>query len=256
MKLSVKWLPSIVCNILLVLVIITVTLSYYYDHVTHIIPYISDTGTLSPESCIFGQVLNILWVLISFAMYVKYRQVQDIFLNHNIVDKNSLNKRSLQIGLLSAFGSSIVANFQETNAMIVHWIGAVLVFGCGAIYQILQTFIYLKITPVIGQRRTTQLRIALSVISLTSFLIFFIAAMVSFEKFNGDNYLKWQSQDGGFVWHNISTVSEWICATSTMVYILLFSKEFKGIHIYEPEVSVEEKTVTRLNLGPSISVRK
>ncbi|XP_023022651.2 DNA damage-regulated autophagy modulator protein 2 isoform X2 [Leptinotarsa decemlineata] len=247
MKISVEWLPSIICNLLLVLVVITVSLSFHYGHVTHIIPYISDTGTLPPESCIFGQVLNILWTLISFSMYIKFKQVQCIFLNHNIVDKNSLNKISLRIGLIAAFGVSIVANFQETNLFIVHWIGAVLVFGGGAIYICLQTIIYLKITPVIGQWRSTQLRVVLSVISTMSFVIFFVAAMVSYRQFQGRDHLKWQQKDGGFEWHNISTLSEWICATSVMIFILLFTAEFKSIQIYEPEVSIDDGTVNSIH---------
>ncbi|KAJ8962327.1 hypothetical protein NQ318_018306 [Aromia moschata] len=29
-----------------------------YKHVMYLVPYISDSGALPPESCIFGQILN------------------------------------------------------------------------------------------------------------------------------------------------------------------------------------------------------
>lgn len=38
------------------------------------------------------------------------------------------------MGLISSFGLSIVANFQETNVFIVHIIGAFMCFGAGTIY--------------------------------------------------------------------------------------------------------------------------
>lgn len=45
-------------------------LSYFvYEHVTYLLPYISDAGTLPPESCYFGQCLNILWVLGKYNLY-------------------------------------------------------------------------------------------------------------------------------------------------------------------------------------------
>ncbi|XP_033222762.1 DNA damage-regulated autophagy modulator protein 2-like [Belonocnema kinseyi] len=42
---------------------ITYTISVQWDHVVPGFPYISETGTLSPESCIFAQLLNIAAVL-------------------------------------------------------------------------------------------------------------------------------------------------------------------------------------------------
>lgn len=39
------------------------SVSYYNKHITTAIPYISDSGSFQPESCIFGQALNICSVL-------------------------------------------------------------------------------------------------------------------------------------------------------------------------------------------------
>ncbi|CAG9859021.1 unnamed protein product [Phyllotreta striolata] len=258
MKYSAKYLHLIIANTLFVTVIITTTLAYYYEHVTSIIPYISDTGTVAPESCIFGQFLNIIWLLrkfqtsllthylhektfiisVSMAMYIKFRQVRDILFKHNMTHRNAFNTVTFVIGLIASFGVSIVANFQETNMLYVHWTGAVLAFGGGAVYVCLQTSLYLTITPVIGQILLTKIRIFLSALITVTFVIFFITGMMSYSQFKGESYLKWHRENGGFELHNTSAVTEWICAIAIMVYIMMMGEEFKTINMYEPEVDV------------------
>ncbi len=39
------------------------------------LPYISDTGTYPPESCIFAQFLNMGALLIGIDVYIRYKQV-------------------------------------------------------------------------------------------------------------------------------------------------------------------------------------
>lgn len=46
----------------------------------------------------------------------------------------SLNKTGVWLGFTACFGLSLVANFQETNVIAVHFLGAVLCFGVGTIY--------------------------------------------------------------------------------------------------------------------------
>ena len=38
-------------------------------------PYISDTGTFPPESCIFAQLLNFGALLVGIIVYIRYKQV-------------------------------------------------------------------------------------------------------------------------------------------------------------------------------------
>lgn len=75
---------------------------------------------------------------VGLTSYVRYRQVRYICDNRDVEkDLRSLNKMSLWFGILSSFGISLVANFQETNIFSVHLIGAFLAFGLGAMYQYL-----------------------------------------------------------------------------------------------------------------------
>ncbi|KAK6321087.1 hypothetical protein J4Q44_G00080630 [Coregonus suidteri] len=45
-------------------------------HVDPLVPYISDTGTVAPERCVFGIMLDMSAFLGVATMYVRYKQVQ------------------------------------------------------------------------------------------------------------------------------------------------------------------------------------
>ncbi|XP_058993280.1 DNA damage-regulated autophagy modulator protein 2 isoform X2 [Mustela lutreola] len=79
-------------------------------HVDPALPYISDTGTVAPEKCLFGAMLNIAAVLCIATIYVRYKQVHALNPEESRIIK--LNKAGLVLGLLSCFGLSVVANFQ------------------------------------------------------------------------------------------------------------------------------------------------
>jgi len=72
-------------------------------------------------------------------MYVRYRQIYEYYqsceLSPAVV---KLNKVALWTGFLSCFGLSLVANFQETNVIVIHLTGAFLCFGLGTVYIWLQ----------------------------------------------------------------------------------------------------------------------
>uniref|UniRef100_A0A673SN36 CWH43-like N-terminal domain-containing protein n=1 Tax=Suricata suricatta TaxID=37032 RepID=A0A673SN36_SURSU len=82
--------------------IIAITLHY----VDPALPYISDTGTLPPEKCLFGAMLNIAAVLCIATIYVRYKRVHALNPEENRIIR--INKAGLTLGLLSCFGLSIV----------------------------------------------------------------------------------------------------------------------------------------------------
>lgn len=95
-------------------------------HIDPALPYISDTGTVAPEKCLFGAMLNIAAVLCIATIYVRYKQVHALSPEENVIIK--LNKAGLVLGILSCLGLSIVANFQKTTLFAAHVSGAVLTF--------------------------------------------------------------------------------------------------------------------------------
>lgn len=70
-------------------------------------------------------------------IYIRYLQIKEV-INDSNGDYHNLNKINLMFGYCAALGLSVVANFQETNQITVHWTGAVCAFGGGALYQVIQ----------------------------------------------------------------------------------------------------------------------
>lgn len=54
---------------------ITYGIAVYNGNVKPDFPYISDTGAMPPESCVFGQLLNIAAVVAMFVFYIRYKQI-------------------------------------------------------------------------------------------------------------------------------------------------------------------------------------
>lgn len=77
-------------------------------------------------------------------MYIRDRQIKLIFKTHGNESNASLIKwenASMVFGVIGCLGLTIVANFQETNALVPHLTGAMMAFGIGIGYFILQVSI-------------------------------------------------------------------------------------------------------------------
>lgn len=84
-------------------------------------------------------------ISVAVSVYIRYLQVQRL-LQINKLNRYAgfLNVTCLWLGLLIAVGVSIVANFQETNAFIMHLVGSGFAMGFGVLFQILQVCKLLK----------------------------------------------------------------------------------------------------------------
>ncbi|EDM09593.1 rCG64382 [Rattus norvegicus] len=115
------------------------------------LPYISDTGTMPPERCLFGVTLNIAGILGIATIYVRYKQVHPLNPEENLIIK--LNKAVLVLGILSCLGRSLVANFQKSALFIVHVCGAVLALSMGSFYMFVQTILSYQMQPKIHSKQ-------------------------------------------------------------------------------------------------------
>ncbi|XP_006901927.1 PREDICTED: transmembrane protein 150B [Elephantulus edwardii] len=95
-------------------------------------PSISKCGSYPPQSCIFSQVLNMGAALAAWVCILRYHQLRDWGVGRRF------NQLILSAGLLSVFGTSLVANFQQTNQRTTHLTGAFLAFFVGLLYFWLQ----------------------------------------------------------------------------------------------------------------------
>ncbi|XP_051664743.1 DNA damage-regulated autophagy modulator protein 2 isoform X5 [Manacus candei] len=109
------------------------------------VPYISDTGTIPPERCLFGIMLNVSTFLGVATMYVRYKQVCALIPGNSRILR--LNRIGLTLGWMSCFGLCIIANFQKCVLYYIHVLGACLTFGVGALYMLLQTVLSFHMQP-------------------------------------------------------------------------------------------------------------
>ncbi|XP_049954496.1 DNA damage-regulated autophagy modulator protein 2 isoform X2 [Schistocerca serialis cubense] len=164
----------------------TYIIAVLLGHVEPDFPYISDTGTYSPESCIFGQLLNVGTLLLGLVIYVRYRQVAEYYSSYSLSPAVlSLNKMGVWFGLLSCLGLSFVANFQETNVITVHLTGAFLCFGFGTVYFWIHAVCSYHMQPLANSLQLAHLRLALAVICTVFFILLSITGVLSHIQFRG-----------------------------------------------------------------------
>ncbi|XP_070553077.1 DNA damage-regulated autophagy modulator protein 2-like isoform X1 [Ptychodera flava] len=222
------WLPMSVA----IMVAATFTISYCISvglgHVPAEFPYISDTGTYIPESCIFGQLLNITAALAFATIYVRYKQVQEYNREASPAILRA-NKIALVIGGFACLGMSMVANFQETNELQVHVFAANLCFGPGVVYCYMQTWLSYKMAPFHATIFACRARILLCFFATLGFVFTSVFAALANTKWHGDDQTKWKPEDGGFTEHIFSTAFEWVLAISFLSYFFTFVREFQKI---------------------------
>jgi len=86
--------------------LVTYGIAVSLDHADSLWPYISDTGTKPPESCIFGQFLNIGAFLLCVIFYIRYKQVAEFYTAYPHEKKRlkKMNTFSMGLGILGSLG--------------------------------------------------------------------------------------------------------------------------------------------------------
>ncbi|XP_026881211.1 DNA damage-regulated autophagy modulator protein 2b [Electrophorus electricus] len=203
------------------------------QHVDPFVPYISDTGTLPPERCVFGIMLNVSAFLGIATMYVRYKQVQALT-DHAEKRLLQLNFVGLVLGTISSFGMCVVANFQKTTLFSMHLVGAALTFGVGALYIVAQTLLSFWMQPHIHSKRVFVTRLALGLWTLISIISMFISSVIMYSSLPGvevSKKLHWDPGEPGYTAHMVSTASEWCLAFSFISFFLTYIKDFKKIKL-------------------------
>uniref|UniRef100_A0AC34FCT9 DNA damage-regulated autophagy modulator protein 2 n=1 Tax=Panagrolaimus sp. ES5 TaxID=591445 RepID=A0AC34FCT9_9BILA len=220
------------------------TIAVSLNHVTAIWPYISDSGTLPPESCIFGQLLNVAALFLAATVYLRHRQIVEFYWHHH---QQPGKWRSISCGLLflgytSAFGVSMVANFQESNVIYVHYTGALLAFGCGLIYAWAQTVFSYLMNPKLAKPVVSHCRLVLCIISSMFFCSMIIFGPIlgkqpnSFTAGSHGGLYHWTGNEDNFAEHVFGTCSEWVLAICFQLYILSFAIELRHAYCHAPKL--------------------
>ncbi|KAH3886517.1 DNA damage-regulated autophagy modulator protein 2-like [Dreissena polymorpha] len=226
---GMSYLPILLVVLSTATFISTYIIAIYKDDVSADFPYISDTGTKPPESCIFGQFLNISAAICLCTVYVRYKLVESLSTTDDQMLR-CLNKWGLALGIITSLGLSIVANFQETLVEPVHIAGAGLVFGVGVVYAALQTRLTYYMHPDYNGLYIARIRLTLTLVSLVVMVLTFICAAIS-RRIPPKDKLHWKPDEPGYVEHIVSTVGEWITAITFLLYFLTFVRDFTKIKI-------------------------
>uniref|UniRef100_A0A1Y1L878 CWH43-like N-terminal domain-containing protein n=2 Tax=Photinus pyralis TaxID=7054 RepID=A0A1Y1L878_PHOPY len=231
--------------------IITYIIAVKTGSVYYLFPYISEAGALPPASCVFSQFLNLGALLLLFAMYVRYRQVEHDIKTQNIKLNSKWNSVTFKVGIAVSFGTSITANFQESNILIVHLIGALMALGIGSVYCILQTRIshaYVSACKRSIPKWMFYLRLLLTVPMVPVFMLIFLSGVLGMTKFTGESKMWWTEEHEGYNLRLTSTFSEWILALIIFTYISTFSNEIKCIEFEGVQLKIDGKDVNEYQL--------
>ncbi|KAF5400246.1 DNA damage-regulated autophagy modulator protein 2 [Paragonimus heterotremus] len=222
-KTGLHFIPILICILMTLAFVISYTLAVSHDHISVAFPYISDTGTWVPESCVFGQLLNLIATLSGFCAYVWHKQALARLPFGSRIRLRRCTHLALVSGLISAFGTSLVANFQETAVWSIHLTGAALLYGCGLVYMALVT----RISYHYGSSKLCILRILLCLLSTLSAILIPSTGTVARFMYDGTNIRKWKPTDQGYAYHAVSSFSEWFLAFCFLSFFCTMVTELK-----------------------------
>ncbi|XP_077115657.1 modulator of macroautophagy TMEM150B [Ranitomeya variabilis] len=131
-------------------------------------PYISACGSYPPQSCIFGQVLNVGAMLVVWICVIRFQQIRDYGCHSHV------NSVGLALGFLCALGTSMVGNFQQSSQLETHLIGAFLAFVIGIVYFWLQTYLTYRVKPRHGGKWIGPLRFILTLLATVSIILMIV----------------------------------------------------------------------------------
>ncbi|XP_071099272.1 DNA damage-regulated autophagy modulator protein 1-like [Haliotis cracherodii] len=251
-------LPIVLLIALPIFCFITYGIAVSLGHVNARFPYISDTGTHPPESCVFGFLQGLYAFLSVICVYIRYCHVELWFRDSGRKILHRTNIVALIIGFISALGVYLVANFQETNVLPVHLAGAFLAFVGGNVYCWIQTIMTFRMRELPGHRDWMRhFRLILTIIHLISLLLVVIESQMAAAADDGgtttttttataaatttstkatpaphfDITPKWEPSFPGYSHHVASTAMEWVLAIVTAIYFCTFFTEFKHFKV-------------------------
>ena len=181
--------------------------------------------------------MNMGSTLLIFLSIIRFESTKTFIENNRTAATDSKlalktwNRRSLITGLFMATGFMIVANFRNSEGVLVqslHNIGAVF----GFFSTVTDMYFQSKAANCMSLNGTARFRAILAVFALILAITYNLMAFVSFNLYseaflNTELRLKWNSSQDGYAFHVMSTVLEWILIFSLSPYFFSFVSQFK-----------------------------
>ncbi|XP_076450479.1 DNA damage-regulated autophagy modulator protein 1-like [Babylonia areolata] len=238
LKRRVHYLPVLTAIFIIASLFIAYGVSVSHGHVEPDFPYISYTAIQVPERCIFAQLINIGAFLMGANVYVRFLQQREQYRAHGNRKDRRLAIASLVCGWLSAFGLSMVANFQTIVMRPPHYVGAGLAFGMGVAYCWLQTSISLRHRP---RDCITLTQLTISILLSLFLVIFGISKAIFKIKEKRGEGTKEGELRGVYL---VSTISEWLTVVAVVVFALSFYSDFTTLTLHGPRVRISQDTAS------------
>uniref|UniRef100_A0A3Q3GF33 Transmembrane protein 150B n=1 Tax=Kryptolebias marmoratus TaxID=37003 RepID=A0A3Q3GF33_KRYMA len=130
-----------------------------------------------PQSCLFAQTCNILSVLITCVVVIRFQQAKDFGY------EGRANVAGLWMGSISAVGLSLTSNIQVTASVSleIHCFGAVVAFVPGLAYFWVQMYLTYKAQPSVDRPWVGPIRFILCVLCMCFFNLWYESAGATSE---------------------------------------------------------------------------
>ncbi|CAL8106979.1 unnamed protein product [Calicophoron daubneyi] len=222
---SLHILPLLFGVLMIATFIISYSMSVVAGNASTLFPYISETGSFAPESCVFGQLLNLSAFLAVLSIYCWYCHQLEKFESLNSPKSHVVFARvTIGVGLLAAMGLSLVGNFQISTVLFVHLIGAFMSFGFGTLYMILITHtsrVHLK-----APKWLWILRCILTIVCTIVFALSFVfMGLISGSRVELSG--KWTPEDKGYVFHTLNCTCEWLHSICFLLFFVSLAYELR-----------------------------
>ncbi|XP_071831117.1 DNA damage-regulated autophagy modulator protein 1-like [Apostichopus japonicus] len=234
MALGLAWLPIITTVVLCIALFATYGIGVAFGHVHYLFPYISDAGAEYPENSLFSFLFDVAALLILLNVYAQYLMHGTYF--KHITHQNGggggaltvkslpiVNKLSLIVAVIASCGMAIVANFPVDEKILVHLLGAFLLFTSSLIYCFLQSWVSYRLSPEIVPPCLSLFRLLLSVFSAAAYVILIICGTV----------LRWDAtkENPMLRYRRISAGCEWFLAFAVIIFFLTYIHEFRNVNV-------------------------
>ncbi|KAK5974151.1 hypothetical protein GCK32_015667 [Trichostrongylus colubriformis] len=183
--------------------------------------------------------------IISF--YIRHRQTVEYYGHRLHWEKTAWRRMSLAlmyIGITSAVGTTIVANFPDSEVPRIHFIGAAVTFISLIIYGWGQVILSYAMVPRMASMPVNHLRLLLMLIATPCFILHELA--ISLKIFvpkgvgrprGGWHGIKWfQSDSPYYLNHMMATSSEWVMVLALQIFVLSFAAELRYAYAHAPRV--------------------
>uniref|UniRef100_A0AC35TJ90 DNA damage-regulated autophagy modulator protein 2 n=1 Tax=Rhabditophanes sp. KR3021 TaxID=114890 RepID=A0AC35TJ90_9BILA len=203
------------------------------------LPFISDGGAFLPQSAIFGQLLNIASALLVLVVLAKFKQIKSFLMYANSrAVWNYLNFISMLLGLITAMGMSLIANFQEYSLPVTHLIGALFTIIGGFIYILINLAFYIKFRTRLNSPCLMIFRIVLAAIHGIFLIVHIVSltTMIFVRKHDETMTImtedvvqieRYDSNSPFYCRHLLQTISEWILVYAMEIHFLTYVADYK-----------------------------